>query len=93
MLPDLLSQLCAATGSPPPPRAAGLLRPGSQPEQILQLLVDSERAWTATQLQTATGFTRNSVTIALWRLRRLDLVTRVGEEPATTKPRALYAAT
>ena len=93
MLPDLLGQLCAATKSPPPPRAAGWLRPGSQPEQILQLLVDSERAWTAAQLQTATGFTRNSVTIALWRLRRLELVARVGEEPATTKPRALYAAT
>lgn len=93
MLSDLLGQLCAATESPPPPRATGLLRPGSQPDQILQLLTDSERAWTVAQLQTATGFTRNSVTIALWRLRRLELVERVGEEPATTKPRALYAAT
>lgn len=93
MLPDLLDQLCAVTGCPPPSRADGVLRPGSQADRIYQLIDGSDRAWTIDDLVVQTGITRNSVTIAVWRLKRLGLLERTGEEPAATKPRALYAAT
>ena len=93
MIFSLAAQVAACTGSTTPPRAAGLLRQGSQPAQILELLDESGRAWTVYEVQARLSLPRSSVTIALWRLRRLELVAKVGKETSITKPRALYAAT
>ena len=95
MLPDLLDQLCAVTGCP---ELIGLrttyqIKPGSQVERVLQLLDESEKAWTYADLAKATGFARNAINVAVFRLRRAGLVEVAGSVPGRTKPRVLLRAT
>lgn len=95
MLPDLLDQLCAVTGCP---ELIGLrttyqIKPGSQVDRVLALLDESEKAWTYEDLAKTTGFSRNAINVAVFRLRRAGLIEVAGSVPGRTKPRVLLRAT
>lgn len=95
MIPDLAHQLAAA--SPRPDlidlRTTYQIKPGSQVDRVLQLLGDGETAWTYEALTEATGFARNAINVAVFRLRRAGLVEVAGTVPGRTKPRVLLRAT
>lgn len=90
MMPSLAAQVAACTGSTVPPRAAGVLVPGSQADRIYQLLDESFGAWPVKDVMSATGYGYNSVTCALRRLCDLELIERCGTQRARTRPMTMY---
>lgn len=95
MLPDLADQLVAA--SPRPElidlRTTYQIKPGSQVDRVLALLDESEKAWTYEDLTKTTGFARNAINVAVFRLKRAGLVEVAGTVPGRTKPLVLLRAT
>ena len=95
MIPDLAGQLVAA--SPRPElidlRTTYQIKPGSQVDRVLALLDESEKAWTYEDLAKTTGFSRNAINVAVFRLRRAGLIEVAGSVPGRTKPRVLLRAT
>lgn len=90
MMLSLAAQVAACTGSHAPPRAAGVLVPGSQADRIYQLLDDSSRPWTAQDVMSATDYGYDSVTCALRRLCELGLIERCGAQRTQARPRTMY---
>lgn len=88
MIPDLAHQLAAASPCPDL-RTTYQIKPGSQVERVLQLLDEGKKAWT----YEATGFARNAINVAVFRLKRAGLIEVAGTVPGRTKPRVLLRAT
>ena len=95
MIPDLAHQLAAASPCPDliDLRTTYQIKPGSQVERVLQLLDEGKKAWTYEELTEATGFARNAINVAVFRLKRAGLIEVAGTVPGRTKPRVLLRAT
>ena len=91
MIPDLAGQLVAA--SPRPElidlRTTYQIKPGSQVDRVLALLDESEKAWTYEDLAKTTGFSRNAINVAVFRLRRAGPCGQRTPIPGANHERAL----